>query len=148
MCVVAALAIFTSQADAERVTVRTPIQVQLEVPGCFVNGPLTLKGSAILDCEFRLPRFSLLVDAQVRPDASASSPPNHGYRVEGTTTARATAPGFLNGQTTVTFPGSFRIDAGVVHLEIKYTAHLTFQLTPGGRIVLQSVSYDNFEVVC
>jgi hypothetical protein len=73
MCVVAVLAIFTSPADAERVTVRTPIQVQLQVPGCFVNGLLTLKGAAILDCELWL-AGGLQVNALVRAEANAFTP--------------------------------------------------------------------------
>jgi hypothetical protein len=62
------LAIFTSPVDAERATKDTAIQVQLQVPGCNVNGFVDLAGKIILDTEFRLASNRLYVDAQVRPD--------------------------------------------------------------------------------
>jgi len=151
MCIVAALAIFTSPVDAERATVQTGIQVQVQVPGCFVNALVTLKGPAILNCEdIRQDRGGgPLANAEVRLNYLQAFWNDTGGRVYGTTTERVTGPRFLNGLSTVTFPGSFSVDGGRgVSFKIKYTAHLTFQLTPGGRIVLQSVSYDNFEAVC
>ena len=145
MCVVAALAIFTSPVDAERATVGTPIQVQLQVPGCNVNGFVTLSGTIILDTEFRLASNRLYVDAQVRPDAKASTSAAV-YRVD-LTTRHSTIVYFVNGLATLTFPGSFKVESGTVRFEIQYTAHLTFKQV-GVQVSLAGVNYDNFKVVC
>jgi hypothetical protein len=145
MCVVAALAIFTSPVDAERATVSTPIQVQLQVPGCNVNGFVTLSGTIILDTEFRLASNRFYVDAQVRPDAKASTSAAV-YRVDGTT-MQNTIVYFLNGVATFTFPGRFKVESGTVRFEIQYTAHLTFKQV-GVQASLTGVNYDNSKVVC
>ena len=146
MCVAAALAIFTSPVDAARLTVVTPIQVPpLQVPGCNVNGFVTLSGTIILDTEFRVVLIRSFVDAQVRPDANASTSAAV-YRVEGTT-AKFSQVSFLNGLATVTFPGSFKVESGTVRFEIQYTAHLTFKKV-GTQVSLAGVGYDNFKVVC
>ena len=146
MCVVAALAIFTSPVDAERATVGTPIQVQLQVPGCNVNGFVTLSGTIILDTEFRLASNRFYVDAQVRPDMKASTSAAV-HRVDGMTLQSQRIVYFVNGLATLTFPGSFKVESGTVRFEIQYTAHLTFKQV-GVQVSLAGVNYDNFKVVC
>ena len=142
------LAIFTSRVDAERVTIQTPIQepLQLQVPGCNVNGFVTLSGTIILDTEFRLASNRLYVDAQVRPDAKASTSAAV-HRVDGTTVQSQRIVYFVNGLATLTFPDSFKVESGTVRFEIQYTAHLTFKQV-GVQVSLAGVNYDNFKVVC
>jgi hypothetical protein len=139
------LAIFTPRVYAERQTASTPIQVQLQVPGCNVNGFVTLSGTIILDTEVRSLFVKSHVNAQVRPDAKASTS-TAVYRVEGTTVANKEMR-FLNGLANVNFPGSFKVESGTVRFEIQYTAHLTFKQV-GGRASLAVASLDNFQVVC
>ena len=147
VCVVAALAIFTSPVHAERLTVGTPIQVQLQVPGCNVNGFVTLSGTIILDTEFRVILVRSFVNAQVRPDVKAITSAAV-YRVEGTTDTQLRQVAFLNGLATLTFPGSFKVESGTVRFEIQYTAHLTFKRQVGKGVSLVGVVFDNFQVVC
>jgi hypothetical protein len=132
-----------------RATVDTPIQVQsLQVPGCNVNGFVTLSGTIILDTEFNLLSNRLYVNAQVRPDAKASTSAAV-YRVDGTSKPpfNPTILYFTNGLATLTFPGSFKVESGNVRFEIQYTAHLTFRQV-GVQVSLAGVNYDNFRVVC
>ncbi len=143
------LAIFTARVYAERATIGTPVQVQLQVPGCNVNGFVRLSGTIILDTEFRLASNRFYVNAQVRPDAKASTSAAV-YRVEGTTVHHngiSDGIGFVNGLGTLTFPGSFKVESGTVRFEIQYTAHLTFKQV-GVQASLTGASYDNFQVVC
>jgi hypothetical protein len=149
------LAIFTSPVDAERATKDTAIQVQLQVPGCNVNGFVDLAGKIILDTEFRLASNRLYVDAQVRPDALAHTSVAYPHPLNGITQVHQQIVYFLNGLATLTFPGSFKFErarpvnpqAGPIRFEIRYTAHLTYKLV-GVTPLFQSASYDNFKVVC
>jgi len=139
------LAIFTSPVDAETVTKDTAIQVQLQVPGCNVNGFVELAGKIILRTEFRLASNRLYVNAQVRPDAKASTN-TAVHRVDGTIQSNEILH-FLNGLATWTFPSSFKVESGTIRFKIQYTAHLTYKLV-GVTPLFQSASYDNFKVVC
>ncbi len=139
------LAIFTARVYAERATIGTPVQVQLQVPGCNVNGFVRLSGTIILDTEFRLASNRFYVNAQVRPDAKASTN-TAVHRVDGTLQNNQIVY-FLNGLATVTFPGSFKVESGTVRFKIQYTAHLTFKQV-GVQASLTGASYDNFQVVC
>jgi hypothetical protein len=150
MCVVAALAIFTSPVDAENARgVDTQLNnVQLQVPGCNVNDYVYLNGSMILDAEFNIASNRFYVTAHMRPIAGAYAPNrNESYPLHGTTNEQRIVP-YNNPLPPVTIPGSFKAERGTVRFEIQYTAHLTFTIDNRNQVSLAGVNYDNFRVVC
>jgi hypothetical protein len=146
MCVVAALAIFTSTVDAET-SVNTPLRdLQLQVPGCNVNGFVTLDGSIILNTSATIVSNRLYVDAIVNPNLFATTSTKN-FRLEGTTRELQHIVYFLNGEATLDFDGSFKSGRFPVRFEIKYKAHVTYRLV-GVQPVFGRVTYDNFRFVC
>jgi hypothetical protein len=154
MCVVAALAVFTSSVKAESATREARIDNELQIAGCNVNGWVELSGKVTLSTNFILASNRLYVDAEVRPDALAATSATYPTLVSGVTQVSQRIVYFTNGLATLTFPCSFKVERartinsqGTIRFEIQYTAHLTF-IQRGVQVSLEGASYDNFQFVC
>ena len=155
MCVVAALAVFTSSVKAGSATREARIDNELQVAGCNINGWMELSGKVTLNTTFNLASNRLYVDAEVRPDALAATSATYPTLVSGVTKVYQHIVYFTNGLATLTFPCSFRVErtrtinsqVGTIRFDIQYTAHLTFRQV-GVQVSLEGASYDNFQFVC
>ena len=145
MCVVAALAIFTSPVDAESERREIFVQDNFWV-GCNINQFVFMNGHILLDTTFTLASNRLYVDALVRPRVQVFTE-RDGYFVSGTTQVSQYIVRFLNGEANLDIPCSFRATRGTARFEIQYTTHLTFRQI-GVVPSLAGVDYDNFRVVC
>jgi len=155
MCVVAALAVFTSSVNAQFYTAtrETRIDVEGQLAGCNVNGLVQLTGKINLNTKFFLGSRNYL-DAEVRPDVLAASSNSYPALISGPTKVSQRLVYFTNGLATVEFPCSVRAERvttlnpfGNIRLELQYTAHLTFK-QDGVTVTLEGASYDNFHFVC